>query len=189
MFKTTDELKGEMLEMLHVLAARTSTPTLLRAFDTMLQDYLARLDDEAQSSAARLEEQTKWAAICSDAYTFQQQLTHAACVTERETWSENHELKSRIKLLEQANEAAGYELREAHDLIRRQRESIGRLYMAKEERETAPGTSAQSSDEKAVGEVFGTIQRLCQHSWRTVHAYPSFKEQLECIFCLKIEEA
>lgn len=235
MIKTTEELKHEMYSDLNRISRMISDgcvpKRVLPVFEDALEAYLERLHNEATSSAARLEEQIKWADICSSAYAHQQQLTHAACVSERETWAENHELKSRIRELEafnsngeaaslrdqvtiqelredraklcderdlmrnrlqalqSANAAAGEEYRAAQALIKRQREIIGELYMAKATRKVVPGTSSQSSDEKSVVEVLGAFQRLCQHSWRRLVAYPGGKDHQECIFCLKIEEA
>lgn len=245
MFKTTEELKLETFRLLNLTKKMCLEGVVpeqtLTDFGLAFEAYLARLDNEAKSNAARLEETQKWSSICSDAYTHQQQLTHAACVSERETWSENHELKSRIReleatnsqaeesreelkrmtdlrhcyerlacdytkksvelteerdalrnrlqALEHANLACGDQLRTAHDLIKRQRGIISDLYRTKETFEVVPGTSAQSSDEKAIGEVLGAIQMPCQHSWRRLVAYPSGKDHQECIFCLKIEEA
>ena len=98
------------------------------------------------------------------------------------------DLRNRLQAFEFANKACGEELRAASELIQRQRKFIRTLYASRKARKVKGSASAQSSDEKAVGEILGAVQRLCQHSWRTVIAFPSGTEQKECIFCLKLED-
>lgn len=148
MIKTTEDLKREFYDLLGMVRSHTAHTVTMRIFEESLEAYLARLGNDAECSAARLSEALKYSGILSDAYTHQQGLTHAACVAERESWSQIYDLKGQVRELLAANDngcralielqntsrIAGDQIREsnrllaeARDTVKRQRQSIGQL--------------------------------------------------------------
>lgn len=59
------------------------------------------LPGEIESLIAQLAETQKWNGILSDAYAHQQGLTHAACVSDRESWEQVRELKQEARYHEE----------------------------------------------------------------------------------------
>jgi len=123
---------------------------------------------------------------------------------------ERDELRNRLQAFSFANQSAGEFLQQARAKIKAQRQSIGQLKNERDNaeanearlrkvlsdarkelselRKSAGGTSGQSSVENSAESILGGVQRICQHSFRVYHAYPSGKLKSQCIFCLKIED-
>jgi len=102
MTKTTEELKRAMYRQLKNLEiAGFFGKEILDHLGSALEEYLERMRQDAKGEELRLTETIRYNAVLSDAYTWQQQLTHAACVAERDTWADNHELKSQVRELKE----------------------------------------------------------------------------------------
>jgi histidinol-phosphate/aromatic aminotransferase/cobyric acid decarboxylase-like protein len=95
---------------------------------------------------------------------------------------ERDELRNRLQAFQFANQSAGEFLQAKSKKLKKARKELSEL------RKSAGSTSAQSEKENVPESMLGPIQRICQHSFRYHHAYPSGKIESQCIFCLKIEE-
>ena len=108
MTKTTEELKRAMYDQfartVKALQTTHNKNYKLSRLETALEAYLEALRQDARAEELRLTETIRYNAVLSDAYSHQQALTHAACVSERETWTQIHELKAEIKRLQDAND-------------------------------------------------------------------------------------
>lgn len=107
MTKTTEELKREMyreLEHLKRPMVEIARKAVMIGFEESFEKYLEALRQKAASLSASLTEVQKYGAILSDVYAHQQQLTHAACQSERESWGEIHDLKAKVRELQTQND-------------------------------------------------------------------------------------
>lgn len=146
------------------------------------------------SAESFLDLENRLAAMTEERDQIQQRLhaiDHAYC----EQSNTVSRMASEIDNLKIASQAAGEELRAAHELIQnqrqciqRQREVIWALYMSNEARNEKSATQAQDQSENASEEIRGALLHLCQHSWRDQFADLSGKRQKQCIFCLTIRE-
>lgn len=182
MDKTTEELKHEINQTLaffqKLVDKRVIPDSTAELLPKLFGAYVAAIEGDAHAAALRLTETIRYNAVLSDAYTRQQQLTHAACVAEREAWAENHELRNQVRELleandngcrvlmdlresfdelrnklqafEFANKSAGELLRNAMATIRRQQKFIRTLYASRKARKSKGSTSAQIKRENAL---------------------------------------
>ena len=168
MTKTTEELKRAMFEHLEIIKEFSEKPMLCRLLETALEEYLEQLRQEYVRKSS--------------------QFKNAICLLE-DTTEERDELRNRLQAFEFANKSAGEFLQESRAKCKRLKE---KLHEARKElselRESAGSTSGQDSEEVVSEAILGPIQRICQHSFRVHHAYPSGKLESQCIFCLKIED-
>jgi hypothetical protein len=178
MTKTTEELKREMYRALADFKCRKCVAGVIvptfDELDSALEAYLEALHKDASAESARLTETIRYSAVLSDAYAHQQQLTRAACVSERKAWDEVYELKGQVRdandsgfsvlmdvraerdelrnklqAFEFANKSAGELLRDALATVKRQREYIRTLYVSRKARKNKGSTLAQSSTANA----------------------------------------
>jgi hypothetical protein len=107
---TIETVKHAMYTDLKCLRLQKKHPVLLARFEDKLEQYLEALRKEhergVQLHGGILEQNI----VLRDAYEHQKQLTHKACVSEREIWNTNREFSSQIRELETANESGYAEL-------------------------------------------------------------------------------
>jgi hypothetical protein len=206
MTKTTEELKRKMYISLSDAKLWSGTiqsaETTLDVFEMRLEAYLEALRQESIAKDVRIDHLERMGDVMRDGYMYQQSLTVQAR-------SEADRERNRRQAFEFANQSAGEFLQQARAKIKAQRQSIGQLknerdnarftekvrntqlQKARQElsemRKSVGSTSGQSSTENSSESILGGLQRICQHSFRVHHAYPSGKLESQCIFCLKVE--
>lgn len=167
MTKTTEELKREMYQWLRLIKGSLTNNGWSdgarkgEQFEEVLEAYLEALRQEIQDLT----------------------ITRGSIREERDAYM------AKLQAFEFANKSAGEFLQESRAKCKRLKSKFQEARKELSELlKSVGGTSGQDSEEVVSESILGPIQRICQHSFRVHHAYPSGKLQSQCIFCLKIED-